>query len=124
MLFGICCSQVYALGVDLTITNQLQYEIGDEVNPFIVNDYPDNLAERRFFENRTNVDLYLGEVRIGFRYLRFEPSDVDKRIWSLEEESEIDKRFIEWSHGGVEFRAGHFPAIFGQGLTLYLFEDR
>jgi len=121
---GIFSSLAFGLGVDLSVANHLQYQIGDEVSPFISAAYPDNLAERRFFENLMYVDLYIGEVRIGFRYDHFEPSNVDQRLWALSRESSIDKRFIEWSHGGLDFRAGHFPAIFGRGLTLYLFEDR
>jgi hypothetical protein len=123
-ILGIYCSLTFALGVELAITNQLQYQTGREVSPFISESYPHNLVARRFFENLTTVDLYFEEVRIGFRYTRFEPSQIDQRLWALQNESDIDKRFIEWSHGGLGFRAGHFPAIFGQGLTLYLFEDR
>jgi len=124
VLIAVFSSLALGLGVDLSVANHLQYQIGDEVSPFISAAYPDNLVERRFFENLTYVDLYIGEVRIGFRYDHFEPSDVDQRLWALSRESGIDKRFIEWSHGGLDFRAGHFPAIFGHGLTLYLFEDR
>jgi hypothetical protein len=108
----------------MVISNQLQYQSGEEVSPYITAHYPHNLTERRFFENLTNLDLYIGDARIGFRYLRFEPSNVDQRLWALQQESKIDKRFVEFQHGGLGFRVGHFPAIFGQGLTLYLFEDR
>jgi hypothetical protein len=114
----------YALGVDLSVGNHLRYDNGEEVSPFISAAYPHNLVDRRFFENLTNVDLYIGEVRIGFRYDHFEPSSVDQRLYELPKSSGIDKRFLEWSHDGSYIRAGTFSAIFGQGLTIYLFEDR
>ncbi len=124
LILGVFSSAAFAIGVDISVSNQLQYQSGDEVSPYITEDYPHNLAERRFFENQMLVDLYVGDFRLGFRYLKYEPSDVDIRLWALEDESRIDKRFVEWFSGGLEFRVGDFSAIFGKGLTLYLFEDR
>jgi hypothetical protein len=124
----LACS-AYAQLRDLEIegSNSLHFDEGYEVNKDAVQAgaiYPDNTIARHFIENRLRLDIYKGNLRIGGRLLYFRPSTADIAQYKIEDESKIDKRYLEATLDPLKLRFGDFSDLWGHGLALSCFENR
>ena len=112
-------------GFTIEGSNITRFDGGDEVDPRLAEfEYPDNTISRRFLENRLRLDVYRGNIRVGGRLLYFRPSESDKVQFGLEDESRVDKRYLEATLEPLKLRAGHFSELWGSGLVLSSFENR
>ncbi len=111
---------------DLGITgaNLLRLDEGREVDPQKLGDFPDNRTGRSFFENQLRLNITYGALCLGGRFLYFRPSDVDTRFFGVDNETGLDKRYLEAHVQPLAVRVGHFAEVFDHGLALSLFEDR
>ncbi len=117
-------SFVWAQGITINGSNLLRFDEGREVDPQKSADFPDNRSNRSFFENQLRLNIAYNNLRMGGRVLHYRPSDVDKRFFGVEDETDLDKRYIEAQIYPLALRVGHFAEVFGYGLALSLFEDR
>jgi hypothetical protein len=112
-------------GVTVTGSNSLHYDEGPEVDirqPNAV--YPDNTITRHYFEDRLQLDVYRGNIRVGARFLYFRPSAEDNYKDGLVDDNRIDKRYLEATLDPFKIRAGNFSDVWGHGLAFSAFEDR
>ncbi len=75
-----------------------------------------------YLENRLNLDLYSGNLRLGARCTLLDPSEFGEERSGLEL---LEKRFLEYTgpRGDLHVRVGDFYTVWGRGLTLALVED-
>ncbi|MBU1707162.1 hypothetical protein KKB28_04530, partial [bacterium] len=88
-------SFVWAQGITINGSNLLRFDEGREVDPQKSADFPDNRSARSFFENQLRLNIAYNNLRMGGRVLHYRPSDVDKRFFGVEDETDLDKRYIE-----------------------------
>ncbi len=119
------------ISADFKINLQIRYDNGREVNPGSTHQFPDNQINRRFFEKiytaeRLFTQLPLGDqLRLGFRWLELQPSDVDAQLYHFEDEHRLDdKIYAQLKLKRWEFWLGDVYETFGRGLTFNLFENR
>jgi hypothetical protein len=106
-------------------SNFLRYDSGSEVDTRRADfNYPDNTIKRPFFEDRLQLDLYRGNLRLGGRFLYFRPSNEDKYRDALLEQNKIDKRYLEATFSPFRLRVGNFSDVWGYGLAFSSFENR
>jgi hypothetical protein len=117
-------SPLSAQGIRLTGSNLLHIDEGSEVDPVKQAEFPDNRTHRSFFENRLRLNVAYGNWTLGGRFLYFRPSEVDKRVYAVTDETGLDKRYFEAKIQPLAIRVGNFAEVFDHGLTLSLFEDR
>lgn len=111
---------------DFTVggSNLLRFDEGREVDPQKLTDFPGNRTRRSFFENQLRLNMTYGTLCFSGRFLHFRPSDVDMRSFGVENETGLDKRYVEAQVYPLALRVGHFAEAFDHGLALSLFEDR
>lgn len=101
--------------LNVSVTNSLRYGSGSE-----------NIGEGGFFakerkeylDNLTDVRLFVDRFTLGFRLDVSEPPEYGIPFKGLR------KRFVEFTQGPVDIRAGDLYDLFGRGLSLNLFENR
>ncbi len=116
-LFVVCSvlQQGVAQNISASVTNSLRYGSGREnigeggFVSEIRKEYLDNVADSRFFINN---------VIVGFRF------DLSQQPEYGVPYRGIRKKFVEYNRDGVGFRAGDVYALFNNGLSLNLFENR
>ena len=120
-----------AQAVKFNSSVQMQYDEGEEVYPASNLIFPHNQVERRYLEL-----LFTGEftfskpiigkrLRLGFRLLELQPSDMDKQLFQLQDERRFeDKIYAQLNWKQWEFWGGDIYETFGKGLALNLFENR
>ena len=96
---------VYAVGV---ITSEYSYHTE---------------AEASLFDNRVELDIETGPVRLGFVHRFYEPSGEDYPGALDIPGSEFRQRFAEFTKDSFRIRAGDFFATFGRGLSLRSYEE-
>lgn len=77
-----------------------------------------NRMKKNYFENFSDVSVYLPKLTVGFRLEYSNPPEYGSNFVGLR------KRFIEFSSDGLNLRAGDFYTLFARGLSLNLFENR
>lgn len=93
----------------LSIANQLEYAW-------------DNDTEEPILENWTDLRYNHGAFSAGIRLAAFQPPDPTV---SVERSSfQQNYRFVEAQSENGSLRAGHYYALFGQGLALNAYEER
>ncbi len=105
-------------------SNILKFDEGDEVDVTSRAAHPDNLIARHYIENRLRLDFYRGNLHVGSRLLYFRPSENDINQFGLQDESRIDKRFVEGTFNPLKLRFGHFSDLWGNGLSFASYENR
>ena len=107
-----------------------RFERGEEVNPYLFADYPNNLSERNFFElyisselNTTDIP-FGGRLRLGLRLFEFQPSSVERRMQGLEYQRRLDKIYSQLNIGKWEIWLGDVYETYGRGLALNLMENQ
>jgi hypothetical protein len=103
---GIAAGQV-------TVSNILQTRIGKDPDDPLP-DVPDN---RLTLFDQFNIDWFHDELRLGFRFETYKPSD-DATL----EYNEFSQRYAAWNGRSVQARVGNFEALFGRGVVLRAFE--
>ncbi|NUQ82440.1 MAG: hypothetical protein HUU10_12580 [Bacteroidetes bacterium] len=97
---------------DFSFRNAFRYGDGQRFNGF-------GTTAFRYFENLTDMQItHDGHYRFGLRYTQDSPAETGLR------KEEFSRWFAEYDTDSWTIRAGHSPALFGQGLSLNLFEDR
>ncbi|MFH1010622.1 MAG: DUF6029 family protein [bacterium] len=116
----------WSMGADLTVggANLLRLDEGFEVDPQKSAEYPENRSRRSFFENRLRMNIGYGHLSFGGRLLYFRPSEIDRKFFGVESETELDKRYLEAQVSPLAIRVGHFAQVFDYGLALSLLEER
>jgi hypothetical protein len=106
-------------------SNSLRYDSGNEVDTRRADfNYPDNTIKRPFFEDRLQLDIFRGNLRLGGRFLYFRPSAEDQYRDALLEQNKIDKRYLEATFAPFRLRVGNFSDVWGNGLAFSAFENR
>lgn len=110
---------------------QLRWDVGEEADPTSSFSFPDNLTKRNYFESLISGDFWFnkpplgGKLRIGFRMLELQSSQVDGIVYWLKDERRFDdKIYAQWNLKKWEIWLGDVYETFGKGLVLNLFENR
>ncbi len=74
--------------------------------------------KKNYFDNFSEVRLFSQKLNLGFRLEYSNPPEYGLNFIGLR------KKYIEFSTGNLNLRAGDFYALFSKGLTLNLFENR
>ncbi len=82
----------------------------------------DDDVVKRYFEDRLNLNMYYGNIRVGTRFTMLQPSEFGEYQTDV---NTLEKRFIEYSDpdANVNLRIGNFYSVWGRGLGLALIED-
>jgi thiol-disulfide isomerase/thioredoxin len=75
-------------------------------------------TRREIFENWLDASYQFGGFRTGILLNGQAPGEEGER------RNDIRHRFLEFSSGAVEVRAGHFYGLYGRGLVFNAYEDR
>jgi Family of unknown function (DUF6029) len=75
---------------------------------------------KRYFEDRLNLNMYYGDIRIGTRFTMLQPSEFGEYQTDI---NTLEKRFLEYSANDIYFRVGNLYTVWGRGLGLALIED-
>lgn len=109
----VCSLTLYSQDFSTSISNQLKagngYEYFGESQ---------TKQKKNYFENFSDVRLFLPKLTIGFRLEYSNPPEYGLNFIG------IRKKFIEFGSSGLNIRAGDFYTLFSKGLSLNLFENR
>jgi cytochrome c biogenesis protein CcmG, thiol:disulfide interchange protein DsbE len=78
----------------------------------------DTVTKKEIVENWLDATVTQGDLRFGMMLNSQQPSEEGTRG------STVRHKFVEFSTGDVEVRAGHFYGMFGRGLLFAAYEDR
>lgn len=101
----------YAQKVTSSVSNLMRYGTGKEIGEYV--EY-----EKEYFENLTDVRLFVNNFVIGFRLEYSKPSEYGLGYQGLR------KKYVEFVQDGLSVRAGDCYGMFSRGLSLNLFENR
>ncbi|HEX04690.1 MAG TPA: hypothetical protein ENH10_05965, partial [Bacteroidetes bacterium] len=110
---GLTAASSFAEDVNIQGSNEMRWADGREV-------LGGNDRVKRYFEDRLNLNMYYGNLRVGSRFTLLQPSEFGEYQTDV---NTLDKRFIEYSNSGVDLRVGNFYSVWGRGLGLALIED-
>jgi hypothetical protein len=97
----------------VTVSNILQTRIGKDPDDPLPN-VPDN---RLTLFDQLNVDWFHDELRLGFRFETYKPSDNEALQYDR-----FSQRYAAWNGTSFQARVGNFEALFGRGVLLRAFE--
>jgi hypothetical protein len=102
---------LYSQQINAQATNYIRYGTGRARSMIFESD-------KEYFENFSDVKLFINEITVGFRLEYSSPSEFGQSYRGLK------KKFVEFERDGFIIRAGNVSALFSRGLTLNLFENR
>lgn len=73
---------------------------------------------KEYIENQADVRFFWSDFTVGFRYLHDNPPEFGPDTTGLR------KRYVEFSHQGIELLVGDYYTLYGKGLAMNLFENR
>ncbi len=101
--------QVHATG-----SNLLRAGAGSTTDP------QGNESDKRYLEEIADLRLFYQYLSVGLRYEMDDPSEVGRSYT----DRNFRRRWITYNKDQANLTAGDFPALFGRGLAVNLFESR